>query len=468
MDWVDENLTRVLDWLEQANNSRYVNERHLDPFATSMRDFDDVTQDLQYIRDRLDLERTDVTQRISDLKNARLVENATTLSTLGQNTLLGWEQYGVANAEIDDELARHLILLREAYELKVPNYLSFVNYWGELRQRFNHFDLIDNWDALYVLNYLDYQINDYCPGARYNQRVSPIKEIKFDLVNIAKGVDERDQAVAGANRINRAISSKIPRGRHRATFCSALEIIVSRGTSMETILGRFGIPKKPRQWRNFDEPHMQIIRQIVKNYSSMEYKDEELPPQIIKTDIDNVNDNQETMDDNQELSLPRNIDFGNVLVYPPEEKDHSSPVIQESTTKRTKVDYVAKASVSKQIGDLGEEFAIHFERWRLREYPELAERIKHVSKEDDSAGYDISSFEENGSPRFVEVKSTTGELNTPFYISAYELKVARENMDKYLILRVFDLKYSPKCCEIRFPFEGIINLEPLTYFATFH
>ena len=468
MEWEGTDLDQVLKWLERAKASRYLGERRLDPFATSMRDFDDVTQDLQLIKERSETSKKDSAQRITDLKRAGLVVDANTnLSILGLETLESWERYKVANKNIEDELARHLILLKKAIELNHPLYQSFVNYWGELKKRYDPFRLIENWNALYVLNYLDHPTNGYNPGGRYNKDTVPISDIKFDLTDIAKKKKGSKQAVSGAERINRAIAGKIPRGRHRATFCCALEILDSGGKSMERILERFGVPERPRSWSNFEASHKETIRNIAIDFGLMENGNEETQLSTVGSDIDDINDSQEVMDSNYELSLPDYIDFENVLIIPPEKKVHSEAGIQESPTKRTKLDYVAKALVSKQIGDLGEEFALRFERWRLRNYPELEAQIKHVSRDDDTAGYDILSYEEDGSPRFVEVKSTAGELDTPFFISAHEYEVANEKMDKYFILRVFNLKDSPQCCELRFPFEDIIELAPSTYIATF-
>ena len=56
---------------------------------------------------------------------------------------------------------------------------------------------------------------------------------------------------------------------------------------------------------------------------------------------------------------------------------------------------------------------------------DLAESVRWVSDLDgDGAGYDIRSFEPDGSERLIEVKTTNGWDRTPFHISRNELAVA--------------------------------------------
>ena len=98
---------------------------------------------------------------------------------------------------------------------------------------------------------------------------------------------------------------------------------------------------------------------------------------------------------------------------------------------------------NKDLGEKGEKFILEYEIDRLNKLgkPELAERIKHVSENNDYAGYDILSFDEDGTERFIEVKTTKGPVSSDFYISPGELKFSKEN-NNYYLYRVyeFDLK----------------------------
>ena len=118
------------------------------------------------------------------------------------------------------------------------------------------------------------------------------------------------------------------------------------------------------------------------------------------------------------------------------------------------------------MGKLGEKFGLAYEKWRLRDHPELLKKVRHVSEEDDTLGYDIESIELDGLPRYVEVKGTLGPLESRFFLSANEMICAEKNGDKYVLLRVGQLADNPKCCEIRHPFEGL-ELKPANYSVIF-
>lgn len=64
--------------------------------------------------------------------------------------------------------------------------------------------------------------------------------------------------------------------------------------------------------------------------------------------------------------------------------------------------------------------------------PDLAKLVIRVSLEDVSAGYDILSFEKDGSPRLIEVKSSIGRA-IRFEWSVREREIASENSSRYWI-----------------------------------
>lgn len=107
-----------------------------------------------------------------------------------------------------------------------------------------------------------------------------------------------------------------------------------------------------------------------------------------------------------------------------------------------------------------EEFVLELERSRL---PEMARKIKRISDFDVSAGYDIVSFEGNGTEhynRFIEVKCYIGSPH--FYWSENESDVAKIKADKYILClvdytRIVEPGYQPEF--IRNPYETIFDSE---------
>jgi len=471
VDWAGLGLKDpVLSWLRAAAGERYIRDKRLDPFATSMRDFDDVTPNLQALREGKKLGIKDAGQRLADLKAAGLSDaTGTALTSLGEAVLAAWEKYGVATDEKGDELARLFLLAIEAGRLKHPTYAEYFEYWKDLRAYFEPMELINNWDALYALNYLDLNRGGFAPGASFRDEGSSVAEIEFDLGEFAKKVGS-NKSLEGAERIEVAIGGKVPRGRHRSTMCMAFEICVGGKQSASLILEDFGFPKKPRIWTPFNDAQKATIYSIISDYDLEKGQEQKIVAvathATTQTAIAIANPDGLTAH-KSEPSLPENIDFSKVLVNVPPLKQAAS---SNATTKNSvgkKIDHQQKAKTNDAVGKLGESFAFQFESWRLKNHPELLKKLHHVSAEDDTVGYDIASFELDGTPRFVEVKGTLGPMESRFFLSANELACAQEKGPHYVVLRVANLNEDPKCCEIRYPFEGKVNLSPATYSVSF-
>ena len=446
MDWDSIGLgDRVLSWLEATSQSKQTKERRLDPFATSMRDFDDVSVDLQSIQTKAPLPRNDPVQRIADLRSAGLVEgtvDAASLSDLGTATLSSWVKHDVANDAKADEFARIVLLLAEARRLGAGNYLDYVTYWGELRASFDPYKLINNWDALFTLNYLDHEIDGFAPGSALRDEKIPVEAINYDLDDYAQLLGASKAALDGADQVARAIEGKIPRGRARATLCIALEILAAPEVDPRILLQAFGYPKRPRQWSPLSNLQIDKAVSILSSIGIEPVHGSGVP----------VPTQSPSSDPKSALRLPEIIDFDKSVrdaPHPPKKKDGAA------TGGPKKIDYRRRQERNDAVGRLGEEFVLRYEKWRLREHPELLKRIKHVSLEDDTVGYDIESFETNGERRLVEVKATQGPLETRFFLSAGEKLVADTNPLNYSLIRVGNLKESPILCELRPPFNEI-------------
>lgn len=114
------------------------------------------------------------------------------------------------------------------------------------------------------------------------------------------------------------------------------------------------------------------------------------------------------------------------------------------------IDYVLQAANNKAVGDLGELIILAHERTRVQKElgPDYADKVVHVSRDEgDSAGYDIRSWRKVAdviSDYFIEVKTTSGNENTPFFISANELQFAESNTTKYELVRIHSLSQAKK------------------------
>ena len=153
----------------------------------------------------------------------------------------------------------------------------------------------------------------------------------------------------------------------------------------------------------------------------------EIEKPIIKADLSVIKDNAiNTTETPIEHLFTTNVESeANV----PREKQNRQPV---------KVDFVKLNEKKYDIGTLGELFALEWEKERLeRNRMKVGSNdVVHVSLTDDSIGYDIKSLSEDGSSRFIEVKTTTDSHKAPFYLSETEM-AAMDNLKNYFIYRVY-------------------------------
>ena len=392
-----------------------------------------------------------------------MVTGGSALTDLGVAVLEAWERYGVDSNAKTDELARLLLMALEARRIGDKDFEAFFEYWSNLRTYFDPLELIHNWDSLYQINYLDCERDGFFPGAAYRDEQVAVTDIEFDLADYARDSGASALAIKGGERIQDAIGGKVPRGRHRATFCMALEIVLSDGKSASTILDSFGFPQKPRVWTRFNGTQKAKIDAIGVDYGAN-----------IEVPVDAAAAGFAAAEADEPLpivpkpapELPADIDFSAVLVAQPKPKSLATGGGGKGSGPK-KVDHQKKAHSNDAVGKLGEKFAVAYEHWRLRDHPELLKKIRHVSTEDDTLGYDIESFELDGSPRFVEVKGTLGPMETRFFLSASEIACAEAMGEQYVVLRAAQLADNPKCCEIRYPFNGKLVLTPATYSVAF-
>ena len=135
-----------------------------------------------------------------------------------------------------------------------------------------------------------------------------------------------------------------------------------------------------------------------------------------------------------------------------------------------KFDPAARDERNRALGRLGEERVLKSEEARLRAAgrDDLARKVKWVAQEGgDGAGFDILSFSARGAERYLEVKTTTGGEQTPFFLSRNEKNFAEERPEGFRIFRLYDFARAPRAFEIAPPLENALILEAANYKASF-
>jgi Domain of unknown function (DUF3883) len=113
----------------------------------------------------------------------------------------------------------------------------------------------------------------------------------------------------------------------------------------------------------------------------------------------------------------------------------------EPTYQPIKINYLEREQNNRRLGEDGERLVMAYEKWRLIKAGKesLADKIEWISKDKgDGTGFDILSKNNNGTDRFVEVKTTKLIKETPIYLTKREVGFASENAKNFYLYRVFN------------------------------
>ncbi|MFZ4605878.1 MAG: DUF3883 domain-containing protein [Caulobacter sp.] len=135
-----------------------------------------------------------------------------------------------------------------------------------------------------------------------------------------------------------------------------------------------------------------------------------------------------------------------------------------------KFDPAARDHRNRVLGRLGEQYVLNHEIARLiaADKMKLALQVEWTSDvHGDGAGYDIKSFEPDGSDRLIEVKSTKGGPTTDFFITRTEREVSMERPDAWRLYRLHSLPTAPRLFVLPPPLEQSVRLEAENWRAQF-
>lgn len=164
-----------------------------------------------------------------------------------------------------------------------------------------------------------------------------------------------------------------------------------------------------------------------------------------------------------EKKFPPAIDFEHFL----NEDTAVSQVKEDATLYRPiKINYLEKEQHNRSLGAAGEELIIEYEKWRLLQAGKesLADKIEWVSKEQgDGAGFDILSKNNNGTDRYIEVKTTKLSKETPIYLTNTEVNFANLKEKEFYLYRVYDFEKTPQFFMRNGKYENYCRMVPQTY-----
>lgn len=148
-------------------------------------------------------------------------------------------------------------------------------------------------------------------------------------------------------------------------------------------------------------------------------------------------------------------------------KEHSEPERLRQLVR--KFDPAERDARNRKLGKQGEELVYLREQQELRRAgrDDLARKVEWTSEvRGDGAGYDIHSFELNGSERLIEVKTTNGPAKTPFFLSENERAFSNERPEAFKLLRLYSFVEKPSAFELRPPLSERLTLSATSYRAS--
>jgi hypothetical protein len=154
---------------------------------------------------------------------------------------------------------------------------------------------------------------------------------------------------------------------------------------------------------------------------------------------------------------------------PPQTSPDQSKSTPELERLVRKFDPASRDARNRALGQMGEQLVFEHEIQRLetQKRGDLAKKVEWTSQEKgDGAGFDIASFELDGRPKLIEVKTTNGTALTPFYLSENERSFSDERPDAFALIRLYDFAEQPKAFELRPPLSSVLALNPTSYRAT--
>lgn len=159
-------------------------------------------------------------------------------------------------------------------------------------------------------------------------------------------------------------------------------------------------------------------------------------------------------------------------IGPPPTHSNAPPPdeLEQMTAIARRYDAAERDARNRALGRAGEERVLAHERANLLAAgrTDLADRIRWVSHVDgDGAGYDIQSFDIDGSSRLIEVKTTNGWERAPFHITRNELAVAEAHRQDWRLVRLWNFARMPSAFELRPPLEAHVALFATSYQASF-
>jgi len=285
-----------------------------------------------------------------------------------------------------------------------------------------------------------------------------LRELGFEVVRIGEDWTEEEVRLTVADYFqmlalesrgetyNKAAHNAALRAQLRARSKGSVEL---KHQNVSAVLAELGLPYiagyKPRA--NVQDLLRQTVRQYLSGHTA---------------EVSNV------LDGFEEAVAPGDRTYEGVLVATPRPESLPDPASHPRERIPRKLDYASRDDRNRKLGELGEAWVVGYETVRLKEEGrgKLIEGIDWVARRlGDGLGYDVKSFQDAQTPRYIEVKTTNGPALTPFIVSQNELEFSQEQDAAFWLYRVFDFRALPRLFLLQGALDRHVSLTPTDYRA---
>ena len=171
-----------------------------------------------------------------------------------------------------------------------------------------------------------------------------------------------------------------------------------------------------------------------------------------------------------EEGAPAIIPDETVIEVEPPQLRPAKPLDPKLERIARKYNHAERDFQNRDLGRQGEAFVLKYERDRLSAAGKhkLAEKVEWTANiKGDGVGYDIRSFSLTGAERWLEVKTTRGNIRSSFFLTRTEHDVGIQNPEKWRLVRLFNFGSTPAFFRLRAPLTDKLNLQVDTWRANF-
>ncbi|MFB1077172.1 DUF3427 domain-containing protein [Photobacterium damselae] len=166
----------------------------------------------------------------------------------------------------------------------------------------------------------------------------------------------------------------------------------------------------------------------------------------------------------------KNISATKLMESPIPKALNKMPTKTRKSSRKSKVNWAERDEHNRNLGLAGERLVVQYEKKHLINInrPDLAEKVEHTALDDDYAGYDVVSFDDDGREKYIEVKTTKQSANTAFFISRNEVQVSRDKGNQYWLYRVYHFNSETgiaKFYSVNGPIDNMFDLQPENFKA---